>query len=42
MALVRLTSWEAANFVQSTADPDALVISRQDWQRVLNQLASTP
>lgn len=42
LALVRRTSWAAANFVNSTSDPDSLVISRQDWQRVLNQLASTP
>ncbi|WP_295455006.1 hypothetical protein, partial [uncultured Thiodictyon sp.] len=42
LALVRRTSWAEANFVTSTADPDSFVISRQDWQRVLNQLASTP
>jgi hypothetical protein len=38
---VRRTSWAAANFVNSTADPDALVISQRDWERLLDQLAST-
>jgi hypothetical protein len=41
LALVRRTSWAAANFVNSTADPDALVISQRDWERLLDQLAST-
>lgn len=42
LALVRRTSWAASNFVTSTPDPESLVISRQDWQCVLDQLASTP
>jgi hypothetical protein len=41
LALVRRTSWAEANFVNSTPDQDTLVISRQDWERVLDQLAST-
>jgi hypothetical protein len=41
LALVRRTIWGASNFVNSTHNPDTLVISRQDWERVLDQLAST-
>jgi hypothetical protein len=42
LALVRRTTWAASNFVTSTSDPESLVISRQDWKRLLDQLASTP
>jgi hypothetical protein len=41
LALARRTLWAASNFVNSTSDPDSLVISRPDWERVLDQLAST-
>jgi hypothetical protein len=42
LALVRRTLWSASNFVNSTENPDALVISHRDWERLLDQLASTP
>jgi hypothetical protein len=41
LARVRRTLWAASNFVNSAPAPDALIISRQDWARVLDQLAST-
>lgn len=41
LALVRRTLWAERNSVNSTPDPDSLVISRQDWERLLDQLAST-
>jgi hypothetical protein len=36
LALVRRTIWAAPNFVTSTPDPHSLVISRQDWERLLD------
>jgi hypothetical protein len=41
LALVRRTIWAEGNFVNSTSDPDALVIPQRDWERLLDQLAST-
>ena len=41
LALVRRPIWAEGNVVNSTSDPDALVISQRDWARLLDQLAST-
>ena len=41
LALVRRTIWAENNCVNSTPSPHPVVISRQDWERLLNQLAST-
>ena len=41
LALVRRTIWADANYVKSTGHEDQVIISRQDWERVLTQLAST-
>jgi hypothetical protein len=41
LALVRRTIWADANYVKSTMRDDQVIISRQDWERVLTQLAST-
>lgn len=41
LALVRRTIWADANYVKSTMHDDQVIISRQDWERVLTQLAST-
>jgi len=41
LALVRRTVWAEGNFVSSTPNPDALVISQRDWERLLDQMAST-
>ena len=41
LALVRRTIWAEGNVVKSTADPDTLMISQRDWERLLDQLAST-
>jgi hypothetical protein len=41
LALVRRTIWAEGNYVNSLADPEQVLISRPDWERVLAQLAST-
>ena len=41
LALVRRTIWAEGNVVNSTSNPNALVISQRDWERLLDQLAST-
>lgn len=41
LALVRRTIWADANYVNSTRHDDRVIISRQDWERVLTQLAAT-
>jgi hypothetical protein len=41
LALVRRTIWTDANYAKSAICDDQVIISRQDWERVLSQLAST-
>jgi hypothetical protein len=41
LALVRRTIWAEANYVKSTPCGEQVIISRQHWERILTQLAST-
>jgi hypothetical protein len=41
LALVRRTIWADANYAKSAICDDQVIISRQDWERVLSQLAAT-
>jgi hypothetical protein len=41
LALVRRTIWAEANSVKSTPCGEQVIISRQHWERILTQLAST-